>query len=50
VKQTKKKIGFEEFQVAPGLRPEKGHLTPEVKIANKIICDCVWDKMYPPSL
>jgi hypothetical protein len=29
---------FEECQVAPGMRPEKGHLVPEVKIANEIIC------------
>jgi hypothetical protein len=28
-----------------GARPEKGHLTPEVKVANKITCDYVWDNM-----
>jgi hypothetical protein len=44
---TTKKTGFEGCQVAPGLRPEKGHLTPEVKIANEIICDHVRDKLYP---
>jgi hypothetical protein len=44
------KNGFKECQVAPGARPEKAHLTPEVKIANEIICDHVWDKMYPPFL
>jgi hypothetical protein len=41
VKQTNKKNRFEGCQVIPGVRPEKGHLTPEVKIANKIICDHV---------
>jgi hypothetical protein len=30
---------FEECQVAPGARPEKGHLAPEVKIASERICD-----------
>jgi hypothetical protein len=29
-------------------RPEEGHLTPEVNVANEIICDYVWDKLYPP--
>jgi hypothetical protein len=47
---TKKKNRFEECQVAPGARPEKGHLTPEVKMAKEIICDHVWDKPYPPFL
>jgi hypothetical protein len=28
-------------------RPEKGHLAPEVKAANEITCDYVWDKLYP---
>jgi hypothetical protein len=32
----------------PGVRPEKGHLTPEVKTANEIACDYVWDKLYTP--
>jgi hypothetical protein len=48
--ETNKKTGFEECQVAPGARPDKGHLTPQVKIANEIICDHVWDKLYPPFL
>jgi hypothetical protein len=43
-----KKTGFEECQIAPGVRPEKGHLAPEVKIANEIVCEHVWDKLYPP--
>jgi hypothetical protein len=30
-------------------RPGKGHLAPEVKAANEIICDYVWDKMYSPT-
>jgi hypothetical protein len=34
----------------PEVKPEKGHLTPEVKIANKIVHDHVWDKLYPPFL
>jgi hypothetical protein len=29
----------------PGLRPEKHHLGPEVKVANEIACDYVWDKL-----
>jgi hypothetical protein len=31
-------------------RPEEGHLAPEVKTANEIACDYVWDKLlpYPP--
>jgi hypothetical protein len=33
--------------MSPGVRPEKGHLAPEVKMANEIICDDVWDKLYP---
>jgi hypothetical protein len=32
--------------MSPGVRPEKGHL----KVANKIACDHVWDKLYPPCL
>jgi hypothetical protein len=34
---------FEECHVISGVTPEKGHLTPEIKIANEIICDHVWD-------
>jgi hypothetical protein len=45
VRQTKKETGFEECHVATGARPEKVHLTPEVKIANDIICDHIWDKL-----
>jgi hypothetical protein len=33
-----------------GVRSEKGHLTPEVKVVNEIECDHVWDKLYPPFL
>jgi hypothetical protein len=29
---------------------EKDYLAPEIKIANEIICDHVWDKLYPPFL
>jgi hypothetical protein len=29
-------------------RPEKGHLAPEVKTANEITYDYVWDNLYPP--
>jgi hypothetical protein len=29
------------------VRPEKSHLSPEVKVANKIACDHAWDKLYP---
>jgi hypothetical protein len=43
-KQRKK--GFEECQVAPEARPQKGHLALEVKIGNEIICDYLWDKLY----
>jgi hypothetical protein len=43
---TTKKNRFEEGQVAPGMRPEKSHLTPEVKIANETICDHAWGKLY----
>jgi hypothetical protein len=47
MKQTNKKTGFKECQVAPEVRPEKGHLAQEVKMANEIICDHVWDKLCP---
>jgi hypothetical protein len=33
-----------------GVKPEKGHLAPEVKVANEIACDHVWDKLYPSFL
>jgi hypothetical protein len=36
--------------MSPGVRPEKGHLAPEVKVANEIACDHVWDKLYPQFL
>jgi hypothetical protein len=29
-------------------RPEEGHLIPDVKAANEMTCDYVWDKLYPP--
>jgi hypothetical protein len=35
------KIRLEECQVAPGMRPEKSHLAPEVKMSNEIVCDHV---------
>jgi hypothetical protein len=47
-KQTKNQ--FEKCQVAPGVRTEKGHFAPEVKIANEIICDHIWDNLYSPFL
>jgi hypothetical protein len=37
-----KKTGFEECQVAPGVRPEQGHLALEVKMAN--------GKLYPSPI
>jgi hypothetical protein len=49
-KTKQNKNGFEECHIAPGGRPEKGHLASEVKIANDIICDCVWKKLYPSFL
>jgi hypothetical protein len=30
------------------VRPESSHLAQEVKMANEIACDHVWDKLYPP--
>jgi hypothetical protein len=48
--EINKKSGFEEHHIALGVRPEKDHLTPEVKMANEIVCDHVWDKLYPPFL
>jgi hypothetical protein len=48
-KQTKNR--FEEYQVAPGVRPEKGHLAPQFKIANEIICDHYGSSCtFPPFL
>jgi hypothetical protein len=34
----------------PGVRPEKGHLAPEVKTANEIVSDHVWDTVPPISV
>jgi hypothetical protein len=48
--KKKKNPGFEECHIAPRVRPEKGHLVPEVQMANEIVCDHVWDKLYPPFL
>jgi hypothetical protein len=45
VKQTK--TGFEECHMALGVRPEKGHLALEVKMASETVCDQVWDKLLP---
>jgi hypothetical protein len=36
--------------MSPGVRLEKSRFDPEVKIANEIVCDHVWDKMYLPFL
>jgi hypothetical protein len=47
VKQNKTKM---DLRNVTWVRPEKDHLTPEVKMVNKIVCDHVWDKMYPPFL
>jgi pyridoxine 5'-phosphate synthase PdxJ len=33
--------------MSPEVRPEKGRLIPEVKVANEITCDHGWDKQYP---
>jgi hypothetical protein len=33
-----------------GVKPEKGHLTPEVKVANEITCDHIRDNLYPPPI
>jgi hypothetical protein len=30
-----------------GAKPEKGHLTLEVKVASEIACDYIWGKLYP---
>jgi hypothetical protein len=30
------------------VKSEKGHFALEVKIANKIICDQVWENLLPP--
>jgi hypothetical protein len=38
---NKKKNRFEKCHVAPGMRPQKSHLTPEVDVANEIICEHV---------
>jgi hypothetical protein len=46
-KQTNKNPAFEECQIAPGASHEKGHLTPEFKMANEIVCDHVGDKFHP---
>jgi hypothetical protein len=29
-------------------KPEKGHLHPEIRVANVMTCDYVWDKLNPP--
>jgi hypothetical protein len=38
------------WRMSPGVRPEKGHLTSEVKVASERACDHVWDKLYPAFL
>jgi hypothetical protein len=32
------------------VRPEKDHLAPEVKMANEIVCDHVWDICTLPPI
>jgi hypothetical protein len=48
VKQTNK-TRFEDCQVVPGVRPEKGHLAPAVKIASEIMCPCMGWAVSPIS-
>jgi hypothetical protein len=48
VQHQNKKNGFGECHVAPGVRPEKDYLAPEVKMTSEIVCDHVWDKLSPP--
>jgi hypothetical protein len=50
VKTNQKKTGFEEFKIAPGVRPKKVPPSPEVKMANEIVFDHVWDKLNPSFL
>jgi hypothetical protein len=40
-KNETEKNRFEKCHVAPGMRPQKSHLTPEVDVANEIICEHV---------
>jgi hypothetical protein len=42
-KNETEKNRFEKCHVAPGVRPE-------VKMANEIVCNHVWDKLYSPDL
>jgi hypothetical protein len=44
------KNGCEECQSTPGVRPEKGHLAPEFKMASELVCNHVLDKLHPPFL
>jgi hypothetical protein len=30
-------------------RPKKGHLDAELRVANEMTCDYVWDKLHPPT-
>jgi hypothetical protein len=43
-RETKKN---QSWRMLPGMRPEKGHLAPLVKVANEIACDHVWDSPPP---
>jgi hypothetical protein len=45
--ETKKK---QIWGMSPGVRTEKDHLNLEVKVANEIACDHVWEKLYSPFL
>jgi hypothetical protein len=33
--------------MSPEVIPEKGHLAPEVKMAIEMVCDHIWDRLYP---
>jgi hypothetical protein len=36
--------------MSPRMRPEKGHLDLEVKVANEIARDHVWNKLHPTTI
>jgi hypothetical protein len=50
VKQQQQKTGFEGYQVVPRARLEKGHLAPEVKMPNEVVCDHDGISSTPPFL
>jgi hypothetical protein len=45
--ETKKN---QNWRMLSGERPEKGHLIPEVKAANEMAWDNIWDTLSPPFL